>query len=804
MKRIFFAALVLILASASCVLRGTRHETLNGNLSGHALAAPAAIVYDEHGVPHITAENEPDLFYALGYAQAQDRFFYMDLMRNAGRGQITNVLGRPFRYKSYDLLTMDRSVKALDFEGRAKEGVESLDPESREILESYVRGVNRYLDDAGKDIPEYKAMGKRPERWSMEDSFVVMDLYGLSMTAYSLFYEYYGARLVAQVGPEKARIFNHAYPKDAPYINQDKIEAVSRLERLGDGLGVLASMAPMFDSIGSNNWVVDGQMSASGKPILANDPHVPTPLVPTFWYHAHLKAGGLDAAGMIFSGIPLMGAGTNGKVAWGITNARCDYIDLFVEKLNPANPNQYEYKGEYRDFEIVTDKIPVLNGPDVKIKYRRSVHGPIIEEAMTGVKNPQTPGQVYSLHLIDVDFGRFFKGYLAIPKSSDADSMHEAVRDMGMGPVAWNTVFATVSGDIGYLYSGHAPKRPDNDGMLPRPGTGEADYEGLIPFDELPHVKNPSKHFIVTANNKVEGPDYPYYLSAGYNIPSRAQRITELLAGRTGLTPDDMGDVQMDVKVKSAERFAPIFVADLEGSGDPDHALCAELLEEWKNQDYMAETSSRGTGVYKLMMSGVAKRTFADDLGKKLYSSMSMADMTMNALWEILEDPDSDWFDDRTTPALETRKDVVRAAAADAVKKMKKLLGKDPEKWEWGDLHTLYLKTPYGFLPWNKKAAIGKFRHRGTEECVANASSVFVGAMGIGYLGVAGPSSRIIVDMADPRHLRFNATTGNSEDPNSPMFDNVTHDWFYGSYRVVSLDREEYERNAIGTLTLSP
>jgi len=798
-KESLVVVVIVALLASSCLMRGKRHETLEGVLPGHGVSHEVRIVYDRHGVAHLMASNDRDLFYGVGYAMAQDRFFFMDLARRIGRGEISWMFGRSIRYKHYDSLTADKLMRAFDFTGRAEQGVAGLLPREREMLEAYTEGVNRYLADAGNRLPEYRALGRDAEPWTMEDCFVCMDLYGLSMTLWSLFHEYYGARLIEELGADRAGIFMMHYPGDSTYINQDRLPTAS----LDPFFEILSGVGMVSNHIGSNNWVVDGTMSASGMPMLANDPHVPHILAPAFWWHVHLAGGSYDAAGLMFSGIPVLASGTNGRVAWGITNARCDYIDLFVEKVNPENPDLYFYKGEWKDFERVREKVKVKRGLNLEYTWRRSVHGFVIDEAVTnGIESARPEGSVYALHLNEVDYPRFLRGYLAIPRAEDAGDMYDAIRDMGMGPVAWNTVYATVEGDIGYLYSGHAPVRPNNRGDLPRTGTGEQDWQGWIPFHELPHAMNPEKHFIATANNKVEGPGYPYYLCSGYNLPSRADRITEMLAGRKGLRVKDHADIQTDVKVRSAEKFVPLFLEDLAGAEGPEAETCRRLLAEWHEQGCFATLDSKGTGVYKLMMRQMVKLTFADELGAGYVSKLNTAEMAVHALWDIMPDRRNEWFDNVDTPRRETRKDVSRLAAIQAYEVLKGRLGKDPDEWRWGSLQKMVIRHPLGMLPWNKRARVGTFEIPGTEESVSNASSMFLGP--VGYMVFAGPSSRIIVDMAEPRTLYFNATAGNSENPDSPMFDLPTRDWLAGDYRAVSMDEDVFKKGAIGELTLAP
>ncbi len=797
-------AIVILLTTVvcSCVMTGKRHENLNAVLEGHELTGPVEIIYDKHGVAHLNAENDPDLFYALGYTMAQERFFLMDLLRKVGMGKMSALFGRLPHYKSYDVLNADRLMRSFQFKERARQGVRNMDPVNKRMLQSYVKGINRYLQNAGKDIPEYRALAVRPDPWTAEDSFICMDVFGLSMTAYSFFYEYYAGRLAREHGMETARLFIPEYPEEATYVNQETLAGAS-LPDLANIFNALAPLMPYMNAIGSNNWAVDGTMSASGKPILSNDPHVPHCFVPTFWYHAHLKSKTFDVAGLVFPGIPLLGAGTNGHVSWGITNSRCDYIDIFIEEVNPENPDQYKHKGEWKNFQKVEETIPIKGHPDFTYTYRRSMHGALVEEDMTGYQVPVLDNKAMAIHLIEVDFPRFFAGYMDVPRSKNAIEIKTAVKDMAMGPVAWNTVYATTEGDIGYLYSGHAPRRPDNQGVLPRPGTGEAEWGDWIPFEELPHTMNPEKHFVVSANNKIEPPDYPYYLSSGYAIPSRAQRITEILTGKSNLTPRDMARFQMDVKVKSAEQFVPLMIEDLKNADMEGAKACLEALQKWQENDYEASLDSIGTGAYQLITKHMATLTFEDDLGKTLAGNMSMASMNKSALWKIMNDPHSEWFDIKSTDTKETRKHITRMAAEKTAEYLQKQFGKNPSGWKWGEMQTLYLRNFLGFLPWNKTARLGKYPLGGTDESVNNATGLFIGA-DYGFFVLAGPSSRLCVDMADPRHLHFNATTGNSENPESPLYDNTTQEWLAGEYVTVSLEPEEYNEDRIGKLVLKP
>jgi penicillin amidase len=796
---------IFLFAASSAAAKKPRLERLDGTLTGHAVSAPVSIIYDQVGMPHIRAQNDPDLFYGLGYAMAQDRFFFMDLIRRVGRGELSGLFGKLPHYQHFDTVVIDRTMRSFRFVERGQQGVANLSPEDRGLLEAYTRGINRYLQDAGDSLAEYRFFHARPEPWRTEDCFVAADLFGLTMTAYGLVYEYYASRLFQELGPERAKLFLIGYPKDAPSITEDyPAKAALNNPALEPLFNLFAQLGPLLNGLGSNNWVVSGSKTASGKPLLANDPHVPIILLPTFWYHAHLQGGDYDVAGMVFPGFPAFGAGSNGKIAWGITNARADYFDLFREKISPDHPGQYFYKGEWRPFEIIPGEIPVRGHKPVKYEMRFTVHGPVLEEQLLGYQVPVNTGEeVLVSHITEVDMARFFHGYNRIALAADWDSWVKALEDKAMGPVAWNHVFASKSGDIGYYESGHVALRPDRQGVLARRGTGEDDWGPWIPFNEMPHIKNPAKGFIATANNKIEGPDYPYYLSAGYNFPSRASRITELLEGRTGLTVQDMEKIQGDLKVKSAEQVVPLILADLAADPDPEVQKGAAALKQWQEQGYFAAIDATGPAVYEMMLKQLLKDTFSDELSPGLVGKLGLAGMSFPTLMKILPEPDNIWFDNVTTPRRETRKDIMRQAMLESTAYLKQKLGRDASRWTWGRLQTLYLYLPGGFIPQaGKSMRIGKYQYPGTEETINNSTNIFIKRYG--FVNMAGPSSRLVVDLNDPRHLLYNCSTGPSENPKSGRFSETTEAWRTGKYFTMSMDEAEYAQDKMGELKLMP
>ena len=798
LRKVIFG--IIILSLVSCTAHIKRKEFIQGKISGYPVTAEAQIIYDQYGIPHIRASNDQDLFFALGYAMAQDRFFQMDIFRRFGRGEICELLGR-VKFWKIDFINIDKLTRALNYKGRAEQGYQAMPEETRVLLNAFTQGVNQYLKDAGETIPQYRFFRTKPAPWRPEDSLVCADVFGLAMSYGSLGTEYYYTRIAREFGPDKAKIFLPIYPDDAPIVVEDipQVADNSGLEHL---IASVRWILTLGTSPGSNNWVIAPDRSLTGSAIINNDPHVPIYPFPTYWYLCHLQGGSFNIIGMMFPGLPAFGAGYNGEIAWVLTNASVDHIDLFIEKLNPENPNQYLYKNEWRELKIREEVIPLKKGKSVKVKIRETIHGPIIDGEITGVSFPTGgPEQVYAFKIVDVELGKFLQGYLDMARATNWQEFVEGLKNMHLGPVAWNHIFADKRGNIGYWLSGHCPIRPDNQGWLARKGwTGDQDWRGYIPFDQLPHIYNPKQKYIATANNKNRLDDYPYYLGAEYAL-SRIQRIDEVLRSKDKFSVEDMKALQLDVVVVSARNIVPILLSDLSESKNPKLDKAVWALKHWQEQGYQASIDSIGTTVYELFLKNMVSLSFDDELKKMTFVAGLLGGVTMTGLENIMDDPNNYWFDDKATKKIETRKEIVEKAGLKTIEYLEKKFGSNPQSWEWGKISHSYFYTPAGFLPiTGKRHRIGKFPREGASGTVNNNEGFFLGPLG--YLFIGGPTTRMIVDFSDPGHFHFNQTTGNSENIKSPRCANLTKSWVKGEYLSLSMNPEEYEKDALGILWL--
>jgi penicillin amidase len=816
MKRWIIRGIVVIVALLSLALvivwlilknLGGSHP-LSGSFSVAGISTPVRIVRDNHYIPHVIAENNLDLFFGAGYVVAQDRFFQLDTMRRAAQGRLSELTGNRPAYFGLSSLMMDKILRTFRFGDRARRAIERMDPETLSLLQAFSAGINAGLKDLGGKYSFEYILGE-PEPWKPTDSLAVAQLFGLTMTSLSIYHEYIYSKLSREKGPEAARLFFPRYGETDPTVTGHLDHHSARNDKavlaLARTLQSLRSLIPQ----GSNNWVVSGSRTRSGSPILCNDPHVPMNITPTYWYHIHLQGGDFNLQGIMFPGFPAFGAASNQRIAWGLTNVMADYFDLFRERVNPRNPNQYLYQGQWVDFDTVEEIIRVRGSNPIPYRFRVSGHGPVVEPELFGEDLAVEAGgadEVLSFQLVEPELSKFTQGYLALARARDWESFVDACALIAQGPVGWNQVYADRDGNIGYWATMHLPRRPDNQGALIRRGwTGKEDWQGYVPFRELPHAFNPEEGFIVTANNRIAPLDYPYYISDCFVSPWRAARIRELLQAEKKLGPEEMKALQSDVVVIPARTNVPLMIEALrEGGLDPVWTeRIIQALTEWEKQGYRASLDSVGCSIYHLVWIYFLRDTFQDELGEELTEwVLNYTELEAQAIRRIIDDKLNSWFDNRKTPAVEDRSQLLRQSIEEALRWLREHQGDDPEEWKWGNVHTLSLNHPLGEVPvLARYINIGTFPYPGSDSTI-NAAYYEFGEEG--FRVFAGPTSRLIIDLSDLSRVWFSSSTGPSGDPHAPHYRNLTDDWLQHRYRRLSLNEEEYLTGSPGELKLLP
>ncbi len=771
----------------------------DGRVRVKGLQSEVTVIRDKWGIPHIYAANSHDLFFAQGYTHAQDRFWQMEFWRRIGSGRLSEVLGET-------TLDSDRFIRTLGWHRTVAQELEQLDDETRSALEAYADGVNAYITSHRHRLGlEFTLLGLTgtkfdPEPWTPLNTLtwakaMAWDLGG-NMRA-----ELVRAHIVARLGSDVLDTLMRPYSHDHPIIVPEPLgggalEAVPEAAFTSFTLGA-------GEGIGSNNWVVAGSRTETGKPILANDPHLAIQM-PSIWYEIGLHCEPVgptcpyNVVGVSFAGCPGVIIGHNERIAWGVTNLGPDVQDLFIERVNPDNPNQYEYKGKWLDMEIIREEIKVAGRDDpVVVNVRLTRHGPIINDVVGGPESEWSFGwQPLALSWTALQPGTLFRSVMLLDQAQNWEDFRRALSYWDVP--SQNFVYADVEGNIGYQAPGRIPIRASGNGSMPVPGwSGEYEWVDYVPFDKLPRAYNPAEGYIATANNAVVGPDYPYFLSMDWDAGYRAQRIVELLEADPSLSVADMQVIQGDNTPVYARRVLPY----LQTLSSDDRRLnqALDLLRAW---DGRAVRDSSAAALFEAFRLHLTDLTFRDELGDQLLIQAQRS--VMEALSDLLAQPDSPWFDDKTTARVETRDEIMLKALDEAVAELTARLGKDMNKWRWGELHTATFQNQS--LGRSGIRLIEGIFNRGPVEADGTLATVNNTGYRLDqpYAVSSVPSYRQIVDLGDFTHSVSMHTTGQSGHPYHRHYDDMIDPWRNIQYHPMLWLRSDVEASAEGTLKLRP
>ncbi len=766
----------------------------HGGLKLKGLQGPVEVLRDRWGVPHVYAQNAPDLFFAQGFTHAQDRLWQMEFQRRVGSGRLSEVLGER-------TLKADRWLRILGFRRAAEETVKQLAPDNRELLAAYVAGINAHL--ASEPLPvEFSILRHTPEAWRMEDT-----LTWLKMMAWSLSVnweaELLRAKLIERLGPEMAAALEPDN-RDWPHIVPPGVD----LHTIGlSALAAAEAARPYIgpdvgDGVGSNSWVLTGRRSASGKPLLANDMHLAMG-IPAIWYENHLIGGEYNVTGVSLPGVPGVVAGHNGHLAWGVTAGFADVQDVYVEHLRDSADHgvEYEFQGAWRPATIHAEEIQIHGGQPVVERVIVTQHGPIINALA-----PQATGEEpLALRWTASQPCPALQGIFKIGRIHTCAEFQAALADI-TEPVL-NFVFADTQGSIGYSYAGNIPRRAQPHGGVPVPGwTGDYEWQGFIPFEELPHLLNPAQDFIITANNRVVDASYPHYLGDDFSIGDRARRIHELLTGAEKLSVGDMQVMQFDLISPTARKVGQ-HLAQLTPQ-EPSLSAAVALFEGWEGE---LSAESPAAALYEVFMRRFISRVLDPKLG---FLTLWYAGQGPNPVltggsvfgqraWEwvqhLLAQPTSPWYD---LGQGETRAQVLEQVLADSVAYLKKELGAEMSSWGWGRLHSLTLTHVLGTVK-----PLDTIFSRGPYPIGGDNTTVWATGAGTYHLDssrIIGPPFRFVVDLADLRHAWGVMIPGQSGHPASLHYDDQINDWFGGIYHPILYERADIEAATKERLELLP
>ncbi len=780
--------IIVVAGGAYLWLRGSLPQT-DGRIAIAGASAAIEVVRDRQGVPHIYAQSKADAFFGLGFVHAQDRLWQMEMNRRIAAGRLAEVVGNVPA-----AVGTDRFLRTLGVRRSATAGYDRLDAESRAALDAYAAGVNAFLAQRkGPLPPEFLFFGHAPEKWEVADSLAWVKMMAWDLAG-NWGDELLRARLIKRLSPEQMTDIFPGYPANGPVVLRDYAEALGGI----DIETLHAALPAMPDrENGSNNWVVSGTRSETGKPLLANDPHLSLG-APSLWYFAHMKAPGLDVIGATLPGVPAVVLGRNDRIAWGFTNTGPDTQDLFIERIDPANPGRYATPNGTEAFVTRNETIRIKGAPDMPLTVRETRHGPVISDLIASAAQAAGEGHVLAFSwptLRDDDLTA--QAGLHMQTARNWDEFTAALREFHSPQQ--NIVYADIDGNIGFYAPARVPVRtPLNDinGHLPSPGwDARYDWQGFIPFDQLPHLYNPAAGAIVTANNKIVPDDYPFYLTDDWAVPFRAERIQELLDKTAKHSTTSFRAIQNDVQSGAAEMFLPLLLAI-----QPADERQAEALRRLRAWDAVMDRDRSEPLIYLAWYRELGRAIYADELGELFPEFWNLRPQFMERVLTV----SPRWCNDVTTESVESCPDRIALALTRALDYLAARHGDDMDDWRWGAAHTAHSEH----RPFSGQPVVGKIfdidlPSSGDSFTVA-AAHHRINREATPFRQHHGASLRAIYDLSDLDHSLFIQSTGQSGNPLSRFYRSFARTWRDGGYVPMTTDRSDIQAGAIGTLFLDP
>jgi penicillin amidase len=779
---ILMGLIVVVFLGVYGYLRATLPD-YDGEMTIPGLKDNVEIIRDSYGMPHIYAQTDEDAYFALGYCMAQDRLFHMDGVRRVVRGRLAEILGE-------ELISTDKLFRTISAGKSIEDIVSKFPPETITALKAYAAGVNYFIENRKGPLPiEYTILGIKPEPWHYSDGVATFYYMAWDLnTAFSI--EMLYAAVIDKVGEKMAQDIFPDYAKGYPTIIPDGRTSLDFLKTLNLAREVLGTEG----GGASNNWVISDKMSATGMPILANDPHLGHG-IPGIWYEAHLVTPSLNVSGAILPGVPYVIIGANEHVAWGFTNVMSDDADFYIEKINPASPDQYEFMGRWEDMTVKEEVLKVKGAEDVKFNVRLTRHGPIIDD-VNHYAEPK--GTALSMRWTAYEKLEAPKAIYLLNIAKNIDDIERAVEFFKCPAQNW--VYADDKGNIGFWAAVGIPIRDGFSGAYPVPGwDGKHEWKGYVPTAEQPHMRNPSRGWIATANNKHTGDDYPYPISHYYAMPDRYVRIQEMITAKDKFDVKDFEKMHADIYMVLAKEWVPLMLkslSDAELSEKERKAL--STLSRW---DFVARVGSVASSVFHATINEMVKNTFKKRLGEELYQQYLKNNyVAFNSMRNLIARERSVWFDDPDTPKVEVLDDIIVKSFKQAVIYLEGQMGEKIDDWKWGKLHTLTLYHPFG----KASSLMGYFMNIGPFPMGGSIVTVNPQPYRLSkpWGGYHGASLRYIIDFSNMKSSRRVIPAGISGNFMSPHYDDQVELWRTGKYRPFILDRKSVEEDSRHTLKL--
>lgn len=785
--------LLLFIAGTALALRGSLPK-LDGAVVVEGVTAPVRIVRDREGVPHVYAASRNDALFGLGFVHGQDRLWQMEFQRRTIQGRLSEVAGSA-------TLVADTYLRSLSLYRAAEQAAERLSPGAQSALAAYASGVNAARPKGGKPLPpEFFMLGVGFDAWRSADSVAVLKGLAVQLSA-NAFSEIFRLQLLKKLGPAKAAAFNPPLPPEV--VEAYRAYAPAETTKLAEALKAIEALAPVLARTGaSNNWVVGGGRTSSGKPLLANDPHLPLS-VPAIWYLAHLSWPGGEAIGSSIPGIPAIIAGRTDHVAWGMTTTGADTQDLYWETIDPDDERYYITPRGTAPFTVRSETINVRFGAPRTIRIRSTRHGPVLPTDDPRLRLLVPEGYALALawpaldpedRTMETALGIFEAGEA---KAADIERLFTPYR----APIQ-SFVYASDRGDVGLILPGAIPvRRPDNPvkGLLPGNGRDPRfDWQGLISYAEGPHWSGRENDAFITANNNVIPPGYQHMIALDFDPEYRARQIKALLERRPTHDVESFREIQLDIRDLFAMDALPLMLARTKPVGERA-VKAAALLATW---DGRMSADRPEPLIYAAWMRAFVKSLAADELGD-LFERVwtDRPDFIMAVLKG--DSAAVSFCDDVNTPGVESCAQILKSSLDLALAELGERYGGDIGAWRWDRAHqATFSHTPFSLVPGlstlfglREPIGGGVFTIQRAAYRYANREP---------YAAVHGSGYRAVYDLGDPNASIYMIATGQSGNVYSPYYGNLAPRWARGEYLKMTTDKAEIEQSTVATLTLQP
>ena len=801
----------------------------SGTTSVSGIKSEVKVYSGDYGVPHIIASNNEDMYFALGYMHAQDRLWQMDLTRRVAEGKLSEIFGN-------STLEFDKLYRTIGINRFAYRWYEKISPESKKILLSYSNGVNSFIEKHRKNLPiEFDILNYHPELWKPEHSLMVTRMMGWDLNL-AWYTDYIFGELVNKVGLEKvSEIFPDTtisiYKKPVEIIDSTETDSTEEISSnrikeitvLGNGLFKSYSNYRDFFNIngthaGSNSWVVAGSKSETGKPLLANDPHLAF-MAPSKWYEVHLKSNLADVTGMSIPGVPGVAIGHNRSVSWGLTNLMNDDNDFFIFERDPANPNIYKYQNQSYKLDSLKETIFVKDSNEVEIVVKNTIIGPVVSELtsrgfISQANNDLYKNKILSFRWTGFEFSDEISAYYKINTAKNWNEFKNGLKEFSTP--AQNFIYADTAGNIGYKAAGKVPiRKTENKNDYIYPTETNMEWSGFVDFEELPETFNPKDSFIVTANTnpfnwlKTES-NNRYYISYIWEPSSRFDRIHEILSGGFKFNVNEFKLIQASYTSPYVKEITGYIIGAFKDYNNQDNETIT-ALNLLKNSNGEMPANDAAGAIYNAFFVELLKNIYLDELGEEVFHDFLMIpNLPFRSTQLMLKNysPENPlWIDNINTAQKETKDEIIRKSFLDALAFLKtKFENPDINSWRWGEIHKVTFMHPLGIVPELAGSFnIGPYEAGGDQTAVNNSEYSFNDAISKGtFNNLLGPSMRMIVNLSDMNVSYTVNSTGQNGQPLHPNYSDQTRLWRLGDMKTTVMNETDMLDKNYNLLILIP